>query len=96
MVLYKRRGSARNVSIDDISRQMKTPAPESQSYQVYLLWEVGFYYDEASVLAIQTDGINMYEQSINMKARYPNTPLFAQDEWKVNDRLPARTNRKLP
>lgn len=51
------------------------------------LWEVGFYYDEASVLANQTSGINMYNQSINMKAVYPNTSFFAQDEWKVNDRL---------
>jgi Carboxypeptidase regulatory-like domain/TonB dependent receptor len=51
------------------------------------LWEVGFYYDEASVLANQTSGINMYTQSINMKAVYPNTSLFAQDEWKVNARL---------
>jgi outer membrane receptor protein involved in Fe transport len=38
-------------------------------------------------LANQTDGINMYKQTINMKAVYPNTSLFAQDEWKVNDRL---------
>jgi len=51
------------------------------------LREVGFYYDEASVLANQTSGINMYKQSINMKAVYPNASLFAQDEWKVNDRL---------
>src|ERR1700761_8247573 len=51
------------------------------------LWEVGFYYSEASILANQTDGINMYKQAINMKAVYPNTSLFAQDEWKVNDRL---------
>jgi hypothetical protein len=51
------------------------------------LWEVGFYYDEASVLANQTGGINMYKQSINMKAVYPNTSLFAQDEWKANARL---------
>jgi Carboxypeptidase regulatory-like domain/TonB dependent receptor/TonB-dependent Receptor Plug Domain len=51
------------------------------------LWEVGFYYNEAEVLANQTGGINMYKQSINMKAVYPNTSLFVQDEWKVNDRL---------
>ncbi len=51
------------------------------------LWEVGFYYSEALVLANQTDGTNMYKQTINMKAVYPNTSLFAQDEWKVNDRL---------
>jgi hypothetical protein len=51
------------------------------------LWEVGFYYSEASVLSNQTDGINMYKQTINMKAVYPNTSLFVQDEWKVNDRL---------
>lgn len=51
------------------------------------LWEVGFYYSEASVLSNQADGINMYKQTINMKAVYPNTSLFAQDEWKVNDRL---------
>ncbi len=50
-------------------------------------WEVGFYYDEAEVLANQTGGINFYNQSINMKAVYPNTSLFVQDEWKVNDRL---------
>jgi hypothetical protein len=51
------------------------------------LWEVGFYYDEASVLANQASGINMYKQSINMKAVYPNTSLFLQDESKVNSRL---------
>jgi hypothetical protein len=51
------------------------------------LWEVGFYYSEASVLANYADGINMYKQTINMKAVYPNTSLFVQDEWKVNDRL---------
>ncbi len=51
------------------------------------LWEVGFYFSEAQVLANQTAGINMYKQSINMKAVYQNTSLFAQDEWKVNERL---------
>jgi hypothetical protein len=51
------------------------------------LWEVGFYYSEASVLSNKTDGINMYKQTINMKAVYPNTSLFAHDEWKVDDRL---------
>ncbi len=51
------------------------------------LWEVGFYYSEASVLANTTDGINMYKQTIDMKAVYPNLSLFAQDEWKMNDRL---------
>jgi len=51
------------------------------------LWEVAFYYNEAEVLANQTGGINMYKQSINMKAVYPNTSLFVQDEWKLNDRL---------
>jgi hypothetical protein len=50
-------------------------------------WEVGFYYDEASVLSNQTSGINFYNQTINMKAVYPNTSLFVQDEWKVSDRL---------
>ncbi|WP_263359114.1 TonB-dependent receptor [Acidicapsa ligni] len=50
-------------------------------------WEVGFYYDEASVLSNQAGGINFYNQTINMKAVYPNTSLFVQDEWKVNDRL---------
>jgi hypothetical protein len=48
---------------------------------------LGFYYIEASVLSNQTHGINMYKQTINMKAVYPNTSLFVQDEWKVNDRL---------
>jgi len=51
------------------------------------LWEVGFYFNEASVLANQAGGINMYKQSINMKAVYPNTSLFMQDEWKVTERL---------
>ena len=51
------------------------------------LWDLGFYYSEASVLSNQTDGINVYKQTINMKAVYPNTSLFVQDEWKVNDRL---------
>jgi hypothetical protein len=51
------------------------------------LWEVGFYYNEAAVLANQASGINLYKQSINMKAVYPNTSLFVQDEWKINDRL---------
>src|SRR5271168_1809236 len=51
------------------------------------LWEVGFYYDEASVLANQAGGINMYKQSINMKAVYQNTSLYAQDEWKATARL---------
>ena len=51
------------------------------------LREVGFYYTEAAVLSNQTDGINMYKQSIEMKAVYPNTSLFIQDEWKMNDRL---------
>lgn len=51
------------------------------------LWEVGFYFDEASVLANQTSGINMYKQSINMKAVYPNTSIFMQDEWQADDRL---------
>ncbi len=51
------------------------------------LWEVGFFYDENSVLHNQASGINMYKQSINMKAVYPNTSLFAQDEWKVTERL---------
>ena len=41
------------------------------------LWEVGFYYDEASILANQTSGINMYTQSINMKAVYPNVSVRA-------------------
>jgi hypothetical protein len=41
-----------------------------------------------SVGALQSDhGINMYKQTINMKAVYPNTSLFVQDEWKINDRL---------
>lgn len=51
------------------------------------LWEVGFYFDEAEVLANQTGGINMYKQSIDMKAVYPNTSLFVQDEWKASSRL---------
>lgn len=51
------------------------------------LWEVGFYFNEAQVLANETAGINLYKQSINMKAVYQNTSLFVQDEWKATDRL---------
>jgi len=57
------------------------------SEQLPSLWEVGFYFTEAAVLSNQTDGINMYKQSIDMKAVYPNTSLFIQDEWKMTDRL---------
>jgi len=51
------------------------------------LWEVGFYYDGPSVLANHASGINVYKQTINMKAVYPNTSLFVQDEWKASDRV---------
>ena len=51
------------------------------------IWEVGFYFSEEQVLANQTAGINLYKQSINMKAVYQNTSLFFQDEWKATDSL---------
>jgi outer membrane receptor protein involved in Fe transport len=39
------------------------------------------------VLANHASGINVYKQTINMKAVYPNTSLFVQDEWKATDRF---------
>jgi hypothetical protein len=51
------------------------------------LWEVGYYFDEASVLANSPAGLFVYTQSINMKAVSSNFSLYAQDEWKTNERL---------
>ena len=51
------------------------------------LWEVGYYFDEASVLSNTPAGLFVYTQSINMKARTTNFSLYAQDEWKATDRL---------
>ena len=51
------------------------------------LWEVGYYFDEASVLANQPAGLLVYRQTINMKALTSNYSLYAQDEWKATDRL---------
>jgi len=51
------------------------------------LWEVGYYFDEASVLANNPAGLYVYTQSINMKAAASNFSLYAQDEWKATPRL---------
>jgi hypothetical protein len=51
------------------------------------LWEVGFYFDEPSVLANQPAGLDIYTQNINMHALSSNFSLYAQDEWKATDRL---------
>jgi Carboxypeptidase regulatory-like domain len=51
------------------------------------LWEVGYYFDEASVLSNSPAGLFVYTQSINMKAVSSNFSLYAQDEWKTNERL---------
>jgi len=51
------------------------------------LWEVGFFYDEASILANSPDGLYVYTQSVNVKARSLNFSAFAQDEWRISDRL---------
>jgi len=51
------------------------------------LWEVGYYFDKASVLANNPAGLFVYTQSINMKAAGANFSAYAQDEWKVNPRL---------
>ena len=51
------------------------------------LWEVGYYYDEPSVLSNTPAGLFVYRQTINMKALTSNYSLYAQDEWKATDRL---------
>jgi hypothetical protein len=51
------------------------------------LWEVGYYFDEASVLANNPAGLFVYTQSINMKAASTNFSAYAQDEWKATPRL---------
>jgi hypothetical protein len=51
------------------------------------LWEVGYYYDEASVLSNTPAGLFVYTQAINMKAKSSNFSLYAQDEWKTTERL---------
>ncbi|MGA7156151.1 MAG: carboxypeptidase regulatory-like domain-containing protein [Acidobacteriaceae bacterium] len=51
------------------------------------LWEVGYYFDEASVLANDPAGLYVYTQSIDMKAHSMNFSLYAQDEWKATPRL---------
>ena len=53
------------------------------------LWEVGYYFDEASVLANDPAGLFVYTQAINMKAALSNYSLYAQDEWKATPRLSA-------
>jgi hypothetical protein len=51
------------------------------------LWEVGYYYDEPSVLANNPAGLYVYTQSINMDAHSSNFSFYAQDEWKATPRL---------
>jgi hypothetical protein len=51
------------------------------------LWEVGYYFDEPSVLANNPAGLYVYTQSINMDAHSSNFSFYAQDEWKATPRL---------
>ena len=51
------------------------------------LWEVGYYFSEASVLANDPAGLFVYTQSIDMKAAASNFSAFVQDEWKATPRL---------
>lgn len=50
-------------------------------------WEVVYYMSKAQVLANQPAGLSAYHQSVNMKAVFQNFSAYAQDEWKVTDRL---------
>ncbi|MFT4113970.1 carboxypeptidase regulatory-like domain-containing protein [Silvibacterium sp.] len=51
------------------------------------LWEVAYYGSEAAVLNNTPLGLYVYTQAINMKALQREFSAFAQDEWRVNDRL---------
>ncbi len=51
------------------------------------LWEVAFYGSEATVLSNQPLGLYVYTQSIDMKAVQHEFSAFAQDDWRVSDRL---------
>jgi hypothetical protein len=53
------------------------------------LWEVAFYFDEAAVLSNAPAGLYVYTQSINMKSQNVNFSAYAQDDWKIADRLSA-------
>jgi hypothetical protein len=51
------------------------------------LWEVGYCFDEASVLANAPAGLFVYTQSIDMNAHSSNFSLYAQDEWQATGRM---------
>jgi Carboxypeptidase regulatory-like domain/TonB dependent receptor len=51
------------------------------------LWEVGFYYSTADVLANNPAGLFVYRQATNMKDVTENFSAYVQDEWKLTDRL---------
>ncbi|MDE1178185.1 MAG: TonB-dependent receptor [Edaphobacter sp.] len=51
------------------------------------LWEVAFFYNQASVLNNAPDGLYVYTQNVNMKSLAHNFSAFVQDEWKATDRL---------
>ncbi len=51
------------------------------------LWEVAFYLDETTVLSNKPAGLYVYTQSIDMKAVQHEFAAFAQDDWRVSDRL---------
>lgn len=53
------------------------------------LWEITYYLSEAAVLSNSPAGLIVYKQSIDMKDLTPNFSLYAQDEWKVTNRLSA-------
>lgn len=51
------------------------------------LWEVGYYTDEASVLANTPVGLYVYRQSVNMKSALPEFSAYVQDEWRATSRM---------
>jgi len=57
--------------------------------QVPPLWEITYYLSANDVLANTPAGLIVYKQSINMKNLTQNFSVYAQDEWKVTDRLNA-------
>ncbi len=51
------------------------------------LWEVGFYSSGSQVLKNTPAGLYVYTQNINMKALQHEFSAYAQDEWRVSERL---------
>jgi hypothetical protein len=51
------------------------------------IWQIVYYTSADDIIANRPAGLTVYRQSVDMKAVFPNSSAFLQDEWKVNRRL---------